>query len=77
MVAASSSPFSWCRDAIANAHDSITQDLDTAGANLSDRLAEAGQRIAASLGAWSDDIAHALDRTSSATLERIVQKAHG
>ena len=60
------------RDAIATAHDSITADLDVAGGNLSERLAEVGQKLNASLGAASDDINVAMDRTGSATLERIV-----
>ena len=60
------------RDAIATAHDSIAQDLDTAGGNLSERLTETGQKLTASLGAASDEINVAMDRTGSATLERIV-----
>ena len=60
------------RDAIATAHDSVAQDLVTAGGNLSERLTEAGQKISASLGGASDEITAAMDRTGSSTLERIV-----
>ena len=60
------------RDAIATAHDSIAQDLDVAGGNLSERLTETGQKLTASLGAASDEINLAMDRTGSSTLERIV-----
>ncbi len=60
------------RDAIATAHDSIAQDLNVAGGNLSERLTETGQKLTASLGAASDEINLAMDRTGSSTLERIV-----
>ena len=60
------------RDAIATAHDSIAQDLNIAGGNLSERLTETGQKLTASLGAASDEINLAMDRTGSSTLERIV-----
>ena len=39
------------RDAITIAHDAIAEHLDSHGANLSDRIADAGQRLSASLGA--------------------------
>ena len=60
------------RDAIARAHDSVAQDLASAGGNLSERLTEAGQKITASLGAASDEMTAAMDRTGSSTVERIV-----
>ena len=45
------------RDAIATAHDGIAADLNSAGASLSERLTETGQRLTASIGAASDDVA--------------------
>ena len=60
------------RDAIADAHASVVQDLDSAGFRLSERLTEAGQRLTGSLGASSEEISVAMDRTGSAAVERII-----
>src|SRR5271166_4955053 len=60
------------RDAIADAHGSVVQDLDSAGFRLSERLTEVGQRLTGSLGASAEEISVAMDRTGSATVERII-----
>ena len=60
------------RDVIVDAHGSVVQDLDSAGLRLDERLTEAGRRLAASLGASSEEIVVAMDRTGSAAVERLV-----
>ncbi len=63
------------RAAIGDVHTNVAGDLKTIGDQLTERLSQTGERVAASLGASSEHIAITMDQTGSTTVQKIAEQS--